>query len=152
MGTEEKIANNLADLSEICSKLKCKKGRMVVLISGYFNLLTHVHLKYLADTARWGDLIVGVYDDMSNNKFNDGHYDLVKEYDRAVKLASLPSVEVVAIFNSEYDLIKAVDPDIIFMSASTSMEIENNLTLKELLTKSNVNTIRIADKLNYILM
>jgi bifunctional ADP-heptose synthase (sugar kinase/adenylyltransferase) len=140
-----KLANNLVELSEICSKLR-SEGKMISLVSGIFNFLTCEHLKFLVDSAQWGSLIVGVKSDEFSIGFDGVHNVLISDQERVMPLMASTLVEAVVIFGDEYELVKAVKPDVYIVSKALHIRIQDDLKSKKWSTERETNFMMIDSK------
>ena len=90
-------------------------GRRVVFTNGCFDILHTGHVTYLGQARQLGDLlIVGVNSDASVRRLKGPDRPVVPEQERARLVASLDSVDMVAVFDedSPRSLIEAVRPDV----------------------------------------
>ncbi|MFM2016491.1 MAG: hypothetical protein RL007_147 [Bacteroidota bacterium] len=101
-------------------------GKKVVFTNGVFDLMHLGHVDYLSKAKDCGDiLIVGMNSDASVKMLNKGDTrPLQDQQSRAMVLASLSFVDYVVIFDEEtpYDLIKAVQPDVLVKGADYKVE------------------------------
>jgi glycerol-3-phosphate cytidylyltransferase len=130
--SKEKIVESLCKLSVICSAMRAK-GRMIVLTSGCFDLLHGGHLEYLESASKWGNLIVGINSDRFVKRLKGNTRPIRDEDDRAFLIAGFSSVEFAVIFDSDYELIEAVKPDIYVASSTSHLKIEDDSKRIELL-------------------
>ena len=96
------------------------RGRSVVFTNGCFDILHRGHAHYLEKAAELGDvLVVGVNTDRSVRELKGPSRPVVPEDDRAHLVASLASVSYVCLFDeaTPYELISAVDPDVLVKGA-----------------------------------
>lgn len=102
------------ELAELCRKFQAK-GKKVVFTNGCFDILHAGHVKYLEEARKLGDiLVVGLNSDASVSRLKRGR-PINSEEDRMRVLESLSMVDYVTVFgeNTPYDLIKALEPDIL---------------------------------------
>jgi rfaE bifunctional protein nucleotidyltransferase chain/domain len=101
-------------------------GKKIVFTNGVFDLMHLGHVDYLSKAKDCGDiLIVGMNSDSSVKMLNKGDTrPLQDQVSRSMVLASLAFVDYVVIFDEEtpYDLIKAVQPDILVKGADYKVE------------------------------
>ena len=101
-------------------------GKKIVFTNGVFDLMHLGHVDYLSKAKDCGDiLIVGMNSDASVKMLNKGDTrPLQDQQSRAMVLASLSFVDFVVIFDEEtpYDLIKAVQPDVLVKGADYKVE------------------------------
>jgi D-glycero-beta-D-manno-heptose 1-phosphate adenylyltransferase len=101
-------------------------GKKIVFTNGVFDLMHLGHMDYLSKAKDCGDiLIVGMNSDSSVKMLNKGDTrPLQDQVSRSMVLASLAFVDYVVIFDEEtpYDLIKAVQPDILVKGADYKVE------------------------------
>jgi D-glycero-beta-D-manno-heptose 1-phosphate adenylyltransferase len=95
-------------------------GRRIVFTNGVFDLLHAGHVKYLQHARSQGDiLIVGLNSDRSVRANKGPGRPITPEGERAEILEALTSVDAVVVFDGEtpYDLIKALEPDVLVKGA-----------------------------------
>ena len=96
------------------------RGQRVVFTNGVFDLLHPGHTRYLDEARRLGDvLIVGLNSDQSVKRNKGAARPITPEHERAELLASLDSVDAVAIFGEDTpaDIIRLVLPDVLVKGA-----------------------------------
>ena len=118
MNPRIRIIASLAELSVFCEAAR-STGERIVLTSGCFDLLHGGHLEYICDAGSRGFLIVGINSDAFVKKLKGDDRPIRKEADRAFLMAGFTPVRGVVIFDCDYDLIRAVKPDI-YVASSTS--------------------------------
>jgi rfaE bifunctional protein nucleotidyltransferase chain/domain len=100
--------------------------KKIVFTNGVFDLMHLGHVDYLGKAKDCGDiLIVGMNSDSSVKMLNKGDTrPLQDQVSRSMVLASLAFVDYVVIFDEEtpYELIKAVQPDILVKGADYKVE------------------------------
>lgn len=119
---KEKVVDSLAGLKIACRKLK-NEGQKIVLTSGCFDLLHGGHLQYLYDAGRMGYLVVGINSDAFVKRLKGNGRPIRDEQDRAFVAAGFLPVRLVAIFNDDYELIKAVRPHVYVASATSHVRV-----------------------------
>jgi rfaE bifunctional protein nucleotidyltransferase chain/domain len=95
-------------------------GRRIVFTNGVFDLLHAGHVRYLQQARSLGDvLIVGLNSDRSVRVNKGPGRPITPENERAEILEALAAVDAVVVFDEEtpYDLIKAVQPDVLVKGA-----------------------------------
>jgi D-glycero-beta-D-manno-heptose 1-phosphate adenylyltransferase len=95
------MTNKIVSLDELPERVKAlqKAGKRIVLTNGCFDLLHVGHIRYLKAARALGDaLVVGVNGDQSVRELKGRGRPLNNEKDRAELVASLESVDLVAIF------------------------------------------------------
>jgi rfaE bifunctional protein nucleotidyltransferase chain/domain len=95
-------------------------GRRIVFTNGVFDLLHAGHVRYLQQARSLGDvLIVGLNSDRSVRVNKGPGRPITPENERAEILEALAPVDAVVVFDEEtpYDLIKAVQPDVLVKGA-----------------------------------
>ncbi len=100
-----------------------KLGLKIVLTSGTFDLFHIGHAQYLEKAKELGDiLIVGLDSDEKVKKRKGPTRPVVPEEERALILAHVRHVDVIALKHAEDEsnhLIKLVEPDVLVVSKST---------------------------------
>jgi D-glycero-beta-D-manno-heptose 1-phosphate adenylyltransferase len=95
-------------------------GRRIVFTNGVFDLLHAGHVRYLQHARSLGDiLIVGLNSDRSVRANKGPGRPITPEAERAEILEALTCVDAVVVFDAEtpYDLIKALQPDVLVKGA-----------------------------------
>jgi rfaE bifunctional protein nucleotidyltransferase chain/domain len=95
-------------------------GQQVVFTNGVFDLLHAGHIRYLQHARSLGDvLIIGLNSDRSVRANKGPGRPITPEDERAEILEALTPVDAVVIFDEEtpYDLIKALQPDVLVKGA-----------------------------------
>ncbi|MEA1926067.1 MAG: adenylyltransferase/cytidyltransferase family protein, partial [Patescibacteria group bacterium] len=123
MNPEEKIIDGTDNLRSACAETKLK-GNKIVLTSGCFDLIHGGHLRYLCRAGKLGYLVVGINSDVFVRRLK-GHNGrpIRDEEDRAFIMAGFSPVQLVSIFNCDYELIKAVIPNIYVASKTSHISI-----------------------------
>lgn len=101
------------------------RNHKVVFTNGCFDILHRGHVEYLAKAASAGDkMIIGLNTDTSVRKLKGPERPLQDQTTRSLVLASLQFVSAVILFDQEtpYELIKAVQPDILAKGADYKPE------------------------------
>jgi D-glycero-beta-D-manno-heptose 1-phosphate adenylyltransferase len=128
MSTTENILKKIKTREEIQFVVQRAHffGKKIVFTNGVFDLMHLGHVDYLSKAKDCGDiLIVGMNSDASVKMLNKGDTrPLQDQNSRAMVLASLSFVNFVVIFDEEtpYDLIKAVQPDVLVKGADYKVE------------------------------
>lgn len=114
--------------AEICSRPRLleaikahrQKDKTIVFTNGCFDLLHVGHVRYLADAAEQGDiLVVGVNSDASVKAIKPDNRPIVPAAQRAEVLAALACVNYITIFDEPDpgELIAAIVPDVLVKGA-----------------------------------
>ena len=109
---EDKIVT-VNELKEILANKEYKK---VVFTNGCFDIFHVGHLRYLKQSASYGDiLVVGVNSDSSVKRLKGNDRPIVNERERLELLSALSFVSYVVLFDEDtpYEVIKEIKPDII---------------------------------------
>lgn len=109
----------LAEAIALVDRLRAAH-KTVVFTNGVFDLLHPGHVRYLRQARGLGDaLIVGVNSDRSVRRNKGRGRPIVPEGERAELLASLESVDGVAIFDEDtpLEIITAIQPDVLVKGA-----------------------------------
>jgi rfaE bifunctional protein nucleotidyltransferase chain/domain len=100
-------------------------GKRIVFTNGVFDLLHAGHVRYLQQACAFGDvLIVGLNSDRSVRANKGRGRPITPESERAEILEALMPVDAVVIFDEEtpYDLIQALEPDVLVKGADWAEE------------------------------
>ena len=100
-------------------------GKKIVFTNGCFDLLHLGHIDYLAKASDLGDiLIVGLNTDNSVRTLKGKDRPINDEHSRATLMAALSFVDAVILFDERtpYNLIKAVEPDILVKGSDYKTE------------------------------
>jgi len=128
-------------IREIIASTK-KTGKKIVFTNGCFDLIHIGHVRYLNEAKKLGDvLVIGLNADASVSSIKPGR-PVNPEDQRAEVLAALESVDYIVLFSEDtpYDLIKAIQPDVLVKGADWKKEdIVGNDLVKE------VRTIRFVE-------
>jgi D-glycero-beta-D-manno-heptose 1-phosphate adenylyltransferase len=132
---DERFMESLDQLRDKVQHLK-GIGLRIVLTSGSFDLVHLGHVKYLARAKELGDvLIVGVDSDAKIRRRKGEDRPLVPERERLEMLAHQRPVDLLYLKeeNGErWDLIKAVEPDVLVLTADHSYSEEDLAGLGEI--------------------
>lgn len=131
---------NLADrLDEVRSS-----GKKIVFTNGCFDILHVGHVRYLAEAAAEGDLlVVGLNSDKSVRLIKGANRPIVQQDHRAEVLASIACVDYVVLFDEAdpLTLIQAFRPDILVKGADWT---EDNIVGAEFVKSNGGNIVRIS--------
>ena len=132
---EERLKPSLDELAKTVEHLK-GIGLKIVLTSGSFDLIHLGHVKYLAKAKALGDvLVVGVDSDAKIRRRKGDDRPLVPERERLEMLAHQRPVDLLFLKDEEEErwaLIKAVEPDVLVLTADHSYSDEDQAALKEI--------------------
>lgn len=145
MHPNAKIILSLATLANICQTYKVS-GEIIVLTSGCFDLLHGGHLEYICDAGGLGFLVVGINSDQFVKRLKGENRPIRKQDDRAFTMAGFYPVRLVTIFDCDYELIKAVKPDIYVASATSHVRIQDDLKRVALLEGFGTRIVEIESK------
>ena len=115
---------NQNEIKKIVEELKSKKIK-TVFTNGCFDILHVGHVRYLKESAKYGDiLIVGLNSDASVKRLKGSSRPINSENDRAEVLAALGFVDYVVIFEEDTpeNLLKLIQPDIYTKGADYTIE------------------------------
>lgn len=126
MNLEKKIINGIGNLRSACAEAKLK-GNRIILTSGCFDLIHGGHLRYLCRAGKLGYLVVGINSDAFVRRLKGKTRPVRDEKDRAFIMAGFLPVQLVSIFNCDYELIKAVAPSIYVASKTSHIPIWNDI-------------------------
>lgn len=101
-----------------------REGKNVVLTNGVFDLLHPGHLYSLTAAAKFGALFVALNSDRSVKELKGPSRPIEDEKTRAAKLASLPYVDSIVIFDKLRltDEIRALKPDVYCKSGDYTLD------------------------------
>jgi rfaE bifunctional protein nucleotidyltransferase chain/domain len=132
---DERLMDSLDQLRAKVQHLK-GIGLRIVLTSGSFDLVHLGHVKYLARAKELGDvLIVGVDSDAKIRRRKGEDRPLVPERERLEMLAHQRPVDLLYLKEEggeRWDLIKAVEPDVLVLTADHSYSDDDLDALKDL--------------------
>ncbi len=112
------------NIKELCLKLK-NENKTIVFTNGCFDILHIGHVRYLKESAKWGDiLIIGLNSDSSVKKLKGETRPINNELDRAELLSELNFVDYVVIFDEDTpkNLLDEIKPDIYTKGADYTLE------------------------------
>lgn len=112
------------NIKQIVDKLK-KENKKIVFTNGCFDILHVGHVRYLKNSAEFGDvLIVGLNSDVSVRKLKGDTRPINNQSDRAEVLSALSFVDYIVIFEEEspVELLDIVKPDIYTKGADYTVE------------------------------
>ena len=112
------------NIKQIVDKLK-KENKKIVFTNGCFDILHVGHVRYLKNSAEFGDvLIVGLNSDASVRKLKGDTRPINNQSDRAEVLSALSFVDYIVIFEEEspVELLDIVKPDIYTKGADYTVE------------------------------
>jgi D-glycero-beta-D-manno-heptose 1-phosphate adenylyltransferase len=140
------MTNKIVLLDELQGRAKGLRqaGKRIVVTNGCFDLLHVGHVRYLEAARTLGDiLVVGVNGDRSVRELKGPHRPLNNEKDRAEVVASLESVDLVAIFPElrATQFIELVKPDVYVKGGdydSESLNPEERQTLERIGSKIEI--------------
>jgi rfaE bifunctional protein nucleotidyltransferase chain/domain len=101
------------------------KDFQIVFTNGCFDIIHLGHIDYLAKAADLGNkLIIGLNTDASTRRLKGPARPINDEHSRAMILASFSFVDAVVLFDEDtpYELIKAIQPDILVKGADYKPE------------------------------
>ena len=102
------------DILDIIENLK-KQGKRTVFTNGCFDILHIGHVRYLKESAKFGDImIIGLNSDTSVKRLKGKSRPINNESDRAELLSELGFVDYVVIFEQDTpaNLLEEIKPDI----------------------------------------
>jgi D-beta-D-heptose 7-phosphate kinase/D-beta-D-heptose 1-phosphate adenosyltransferase len=131
---DERLMESLDQLNAKVQHLK-GVGLRIVLTSGSFDLVHLGHVKYLARAKELGDvLVVGVDSDSKIRRRKGEDRPLVPERERLEMLAHQRPVDLLYLKEDggeRWDLIKAVEPDVLVLTADHSYSDDDLKALRE---------------------
>jgi D-glycero-beta-D-manno-heptose 1-phosphate adenylyltransferase len=134
------MTNKIISLEELPERIRALRatGKRIATTNGCFDLLHVGHVRYLKAARALGDiLVVGVNGDRSVRELKGFGRPLNNEKDRAELLASLESVDLVAIFPElrATQFVELVKPDVYVKGGdydSESLNPEERAALKKI--------------------
>ena len=117
-----------------------------MLTSGCFDLLHGGHLEYICDAAELGCLVVGINSDEFVRKIKGPTRPVRLEDDRAFTMAGFSPVDLVVIFDCDYELIETVKPDIYVASSTSHVKIWEEEKRVKLLESIGAKIVEIGSK------
>src|SRR4051794_34570336 len=137
----DRLVPSLEEMTRTVSHLK-GLGYSIVLTSGSFDLIHLGHVKYLARAKELGDiLVVGVDSDAKIRRRKGEDRPMVPEDERLELLAHQRPVDVIYLKQDEdprWGLIKAVEPDVLVLTADHSYSPEQLAELGEVVGEVQV--------------
>ena len=115
----EKNLIKKSELPKLLKKLKRQKQK-IIFTNGVFDILHRGHVEYLAKAKSFGDvLILGLNSDASVRRLKGKNRPINKQFDRAIVLLALESVDYVVLFSSDtpLKLIESIKPDVLVKGA-----------------------------------
>lgn len=119
-----KIYNKASEALNLLESWK-QQEQKVVFTNGCFDILHQGHVVYLAKAAELGTkLVIGLNTDASVKRLKGNNRPVNSENERALLLAALAFVDMVVLFaeDTPYELIKAIQPDILVKGADYKPE------------------------------
>jgi len=107
--------NKIISADDLSEKLK-GNTKKIVFTNGCFDIFHVGHLRYLKESAKYGDiLVVGVNSDASIKRLKGAKRPIVPQAERMELLSSLSFVTYVVPFDEDtpYEIIKKIKPNII---------------------------------------
>ncbi len=92
-----------------------KKGKRVVMTSGFFDLIHPGHILFLREAAKLGDiLVVAINSDESTRRLKGKSRPVLDELSRINVLVNLPGVDYVVVFDEDHpgNLIRRIKPHV----------------------------------------
>ncbi len=136
-----------ANINRIIARQK-KEGKKVVFTNGCFDLIHVGHVRYLSQAKELGDiLVIGLNADESVSSIKPGR-PVTPEDQRAEVLAALSMVDYIVLFREDtpYELIRAVEPDVLVKGADWKPEdIVGNDIVKDVRTIPFVDGISTTE-------
>jgi len=130
----DRLVPSLEEMTRVVSHLR-GLGYRIVLTSGSFDLIHLGHVKYLARAKELGGiLVVGVDSDAKIRRRKGDDRPMVPEEERLELLAHQRPVDLIYLKQDEdpqWGLIKAVEPDVLVLTADHSYTPEQLTALEE---------------------
>ena len=130
----DRLVPSLEEMTRVVSHLR-GLGYRIVLTSGSFDLIHLGHVKYLARAKELGGiLVVGVDSDAKIRRRKGDDRPMVHEEERLELLAHQRPVDLIYLKQDEdpqWGLIKAVEPDVLVLTADHSYTPEQLTALEE---------------------
>ncbi|MDO8211196.1 adenylyltransferase/cytidyltransferase family protein [Conexibacter sp. CPCC 206217] len=131
---EQRLIGSLAEMTRTVEHLK-GLGFRIVLTSGSFDLIHLGHVKYLAKAKEQGDVLaVGVDSDAKIRRRKGEDRPMVPQDERLEMLAHQRPVDLIYLKDDDearWALIKAVEPDVLVLTADHSYSPEEQRGLLE---------------------
>ena len=121
---EYKMLVKQTELQDLLSRLK-SENKTIVTTNGCFDILHVGHVRYLKESAKYGDvLIIGLNSDSSVKRLKGESRPINNESDRAELLSELAFVDYVVIFeeDSPVELLDEIKPDIYTKGADYTLD------------------------------
>ncbi|MCD8024569.1 MAG: D-glycero-beta-D-manno-heptose 1-phosphate adenylyltransferase [Candidatus Gastranaerophilales bacterium] len=145
------------ELENLLKSLRAKNMK-IVMTNGCFDILHAGHVRYLKESAGFGDvLIVGLNSDSSVRKLKGASRPINSETDRAEVLSALEAVNYIVIFDeiSPVELLDIIKPDIYTKGADYTVETlpeasvvhKNGGSIKFIQLVEGKSTTKIIDKI-----
>ena len=132
---EDRLVGSLEEMTRTVGNLK-GLGYRIVLTSGSFDLIHLGHVKYLARAKSFGDvLVVGVDSDAKIRRRKGEDRPMVPQEERLELLAHQRPVDLIYLKDEDeprWGLIKAVEPDVLVLTADHSYSDSDREALLEL--------------------
>lgn len=129
-------------LENICNELH-QLGKKIVFTNGCFDILHAGHVTYLTEAKKLGDvLIMGLNSDESVRLLKGESRPINNEYDRALVLSSLKSIDYVCVFGEDtpYNLIKLIQPDVLVKGGDYTID---NIVGADIVTSNGGKVVTI---------
>jgi D-glycero-beta-D-manno-heptose 1-phosphate adenylyltransferase len=137
----DRLVPSLEEMTRTVSHLR-GLGYTIVLTSGSFDLIHLGHVKYLARAKELGDiLVVGVDSDAKIRRRKGEDRPMVPENERLELLAHQRPVDLIYLKQDEdpsWGLIKAVEPEVLVLTADHSYTTEQLTKLREVVGEIEV--------------
>lgn len=131
---EDRLVGSLDEMTRTVSHLK-GLGYRIVLTSGSFDLIHLGHVKYLAKAKEQGDVLaVGVDSDAKIRRRKGEDRPMVPQAERLEMLAHQRPVDLIYLKDDDeqrWALIKAVEPDVLVLTADHSYSEDDQRALLE---------------------
>jgi D-beta-D-heptose 7-phosphate kinase/D-beta-D-heptose 1-phosphate adenosyltransferase len=131
---EDRLVGSLDEMTRTVSHLK-GLGYRIVLTSGSFDLIHLGHVKYLAKAKEQGDVLaVGVDSDAKIRRRKGEDRPMVPQEERLEMLAHQRPVDLIYLKDDDeprWALIKAVEPDVLVLTADHSYSEDDQRALLE---------------------
>jgi D-glycero-beta-D-manno-heptose 1-phosphate adenylyltransferase len=138
---EDRLIGSLDDMTRTVNHLK-GLGYRIVLTSGSFDLIHLGHVKYLAKAKEQGDILaVGVDSDAKIRRRKGDDRPMVPQDERLEMLAHQRPVDLIFLKDDDeprWALIKAVEPDVLVLTADHSYSDEDQQALLEFVGRIEV--------------
>jgi D-beta-D-heptose 7-phosphate kinase/D-beta-D-heptose 1-phosphate adenosyltransferase len=140
------VLSKIITLEKLVDRLDMvrKSGEKVVFTNGCFDILHVGHVRYLAEAASEGDLlVVGLNSDESVRLIKGANRPIVNQDHRAEVLASMACVDYVVLFDEAdpLTLIQSLRPDILVKGADWT---EENIVGADFVKSNGGKIVRIS--------